>query len=87
MKQTSCFCIQRGDESPEELQGFAKTWCAKYSVVHTANVPFPVCFSFFSPTFSSSILSAMWPTREAKPRFGAVLVLSVHEVKLTYSVT
>ena len=28
-----CFWIQRGDGSPQELQGFAKTWRTKYGAV------------------------------------------------------
>ena len=32
-RQLDCFWIQRGDGSPEELQGFVKTWHPKYSTV------------------------------------------------------
>ena len=44
----------RGDESPEEL---SKTWRMKYGAAFVSRTAFPACFS---PTFTSSILSAMF---------------------------
>ena len=69
-----------GDGSLKELQGIAKTWHMKYSAVQRANVPFPA-FCSYQHYFHTirHVYRSMWPAREAKPRFGAVLVHSVHD--------
>ena len=68
-------------EVPKNLQGFAKTWHTKYSTVqhrkHAISCIFP-------PTFTSSILSAMFtgacgPPEKLNPHFGATLVRSAHD--------
>ena len=55
----------RGDGSPEEVQGFAKTWRKKYSAVQRSK---RAISCMHACTFSTP-----------KPRFGTVLVRSVHD--------
>ena len=70
-------------EVPKNFKDLQKLGVRNIAQYSAANVSFP---AFFPPTFTSYMLSTMftgaWPTREAKPRFGAALVRMI--VKLTY---
>ena len=68
-------------EVPKNFKDLQKLGLWNIAQCSTANtVPFLVCF--FPLTFFHTIrhvCKSMWPTREAKPHFGVVLVGSVHD--------
>ena len=76
--------IQRGDGSPEVLQGFGIRNIAQYSA---ANTPFPAFFSPFIHFFHTirHVYRSAWPAREAKPCVGAALECSVHDCETRLS--
>ena len=68
-------------EVPKNLEGFVKTWHVKYSAEQHSKCA--ISCGFF-PTYIHfhtipHVYRDVWPTREAKPHFGARLVHSVHD--------
>ena len=63
-------------EVQKNLEGFVKTWHMKYSAEQHSKCAIS-CF-FFLCTIPH-VYRDVWPTREAKPHFGARLVHSVHD--------
>ena len=69
----------RGDGSPEELQGFVKLGVWNIAQYSTANVPFPAFVSTDIHFHTiCHVYRSVWPTREAKPRFGVPLLYILH---------
>ena len=68
----------RGDGSPKELQGFAKTWRTKYCAVQ--HMILECHFLHFSPpTLTSSIQSAMFIGARAPTEKLSLTECSVHD--------
>ena len=71
----------RDDESPEELQGFAKTWDTKYSTANISRMSFP-------SRFTSFILIAMFTgMRPNSLASGAALMLPSYWQQSTIQVS
>ena len=86
MPVVGLFLDSKKQWSPEELQGFAKTWRTKYSAIqrskHAISCGFSTDIRFFCTI--RHIYRSVWPATEAKPRFGTAFVGSAHDCEIRY---